>query len=137
MLTLPPTVRLYVCTERVDMRKSFDGLAIAARELVGGDPLSGHLFFFFNRRGDICKAVWWSAGGYCLFGKRLAKGRFRVPAPPGRGKSHVELEAGELALLLAGIDLRDTRKRTRWSPRRKKNDKKSNSSLSLSGAAPI
>ena len=120
MLTLPPTVRLYVCTKPIDMRKSFDGLAIAARELVGGDPLSGHLFFFFNRRADLCKAVWWSAGGYCLFGKRLAKGCFRVPSAPLPGERHVELEASELAMLLDGIDLRDARKRTRWSPQRKK-----------------
>ena len=118
MLTLPPTVRLYVCTQHVDMRKSFDGLAIAARELVGGDPLSGHLFFFFNRRGDICKAVWWSAGGYCLFAKRLAKGRFRVPAAPESGRQHIEIESSELAMLLDGIDLRQVHKRTRWSPRR-------------------
>lgn len=117
---LPPTVRLYVCTEPLDMRKSFDGLAIAARERVGGDPTGGHLFFFFNRRQDLCKAVWWSAGGYCLYGKRLAKGRFHVPVAPGPGQSHVVLEAAELGLLLDGLDLRQAHKRTRWSPRSEK-----------------
>lgn len=117
MLTLPPTVRLYVCLAPIDMRRSFDGLAIAARQVIGGDPLSGHLFVFFNRRTDICKALWWSSGGFCLFAKRLARGRFNFPRAPPPGQAHVEMSAGELALILEGIDLRGAKKRTRWQPK--------------------
>jgi hypothetical protein len=42
MLSLPPTVRVFVATEPVDMRGSFDSLAGATRRL-GLDPVDGHL----------------------------------------------------------------------------------------------
>ena len=93
MLTLAPTVRLYVCTTPVDMRRSFNGLANSTRELVGADPLSGALFVFFNRNKNLCKAIWWSSGGFCIFAKRLARGRFRVPSRRGNSRRARELRA--------------------------------------------
>ena len=122
MLTLAPTVRLYVCTTSVDMRRSFNGLAISTRELIGGEPLSGELFIFFNRNRNICKALWWASGGFCLFAKRLSRGKFRVPTEPPLGQQHVEMDAAELALILEGIDLAATKRRVRWNPKRNKND---------------
>lgn len=121
MLTLASNIRVHVCTQSVDMRKSFDGLAIAARNVVGGDPVSGHLFVFFNRRADLCKVLWWSSGGFCLFAKRLSRGRFTLPYPKA-GSFHVELGATELGLILEGIDLRTTSRRTRWEPKSKSDD---------------
>ncbi len=119
MLTLAPTVRLYVCTTAIDMRRSFNGLAISARELVGGDPLSGQLFVFFNRNRNICKALWWASGGFCLFAKRLSQGRFKMPTEPPIGQEHVEMDAAELALILEGIDLSASKRQVRWHPKRK------------------
>ena len=52
ILNLPLSVRLYVCTEPTDMRKAFDGLAALVEHVLEKDPLSGHLFCFFNRRAD-------------------------------------------------------------------------------------
>lgn len=118
MLTLPPTVRVYLAREPLDMRKSFDGLALAAREVMGQDPMSGYLFVFYNRRGDLTKVLFWDRSGFCLFCKRLERGRFRWPAGATAGAGCVELEAGELSLVLEGIDLREARRRPRWQPRR-------------------
>jgi len=47
---IPADVRIFLCTEPVDMRRSFDGLALAARERLGQDPRQGGLFAFVNRR---------------------------------------------------------------------------------------
>ncbi len=113
MLTLPPAVRVFVCTQPVDMRKSFDGLS-AATALAGLDPMSGHLFVFLNRRSDLTKILFWDRSGWCLFCKRLERGRFRFPLIDGARA--VEMEAAELALLLEGIDLRGARRRPRWQP---------------------
>lgn len=66
MLTLPPSVRLYVATEPVDFRKGFDGLASVARHVVGEDPMSGHIFLFYNRRRNRVKALWWDRSGFAL-----------------------------------------------------------------------
>ncbi len=52
MLSLPPSVRVFVAREPTDMRKSFDTLAALVIEVVDGDPQSGHLFLFVNRRRD-------------------------------------------------------------------------------------
>ena len=49
MLSLPPTVRVFVVVEPIDMRGSFDALAGAVRRL-GLDPVDGHLYLFLNRR---------------------------------------------------------------------------------------
>lgn len=117
MLMLSPTVRVLVCTQPVDMRKSFDGLAGAARTLMAQDPLSGHLLVFFNRRGDHARVLFWDRNGFCLICKRLEKGTFRLPWDRGTDLSrHHEMEPAELALILEGIDLRGARRRERWSP---------------------
>ncbi|HPS53456.1 MAG TPA: IS66 family insertion sequence element accessory protein TnpB [Phycisphaerae bacterium] len=44
MLSFPSAVRIYLCREKTDMRKSFDGLSAMVRDIIGADPLSGHLF---------------------------------------------------------------------------------------------
>ena len=49
MLTLPPTVRVFVAVEPFDMRGSFDAIAGAVRRL-GLDPVDGHLYLFLNKR---------------------------------------------------------------------------------------
>lgn len=114
MLSVPPTMRVFVAVTAVDMRKSFDGLANAARSIAQEDPLSGHLFAFFNRKRTMMKAVYWDRNGYCLLAKRLERGTFVLP--PGGTRGVVELEAAELALIVEGIDLTNGRRRPRWTP---------------------
>jgi transposase len=55
MLSFPPTVRIYISRDPVDMRKSYDGLCGCVEEKLHADPLSGHLFVFFNRRATQLK----------------------------------------------------------------------------------
>jgi transposase len=43
-------VRVWLYARPTDMRKQFDGLAALARNQLGEDPISGHLFVFINRR---------------------------------------------------------------------------------------
>jgi transposase len=112
VLTLPSTVRIYLCARPVDLRKSFDGLAVATREVIGEDPLCGHVFVFLNRRGDRAKLLLWDRNGYLLVYKV-----FRPPREAEAGAGHVALEGPELALMLEGIDLRGARRRPRWAPR--------------------
>jgi transposase len=112
---LPPTVRVFVAVCAVDLRKSFDGLSSLARDVIREDPMTGHLFVFFGRRGDLVKVLWWDRGGFCIFAKRLERGRFRIPSAAA-GAAQVEMEAAELALLLEGIDLAGAKRRPRWMP---------------------
>jgi transposase len=86
----------------------------AVRSLIAQDPLSGHLFVFFNKRRNMMKAIYWDRGGYCMVAKRLVRGTFFLP--PANEHGVVELEASELALILEGIDLRNAKRRPRWEP---------------------
>ena len=113
MFSLPPTVRIFLCARPADMRRSFDGLAAMAREVINADPLCGHLFVFRNRRADRVKILWWDRGGFCLWYKRLEEGTFHFPS---NSASCVEVEPAELALLLEGIDLAGARRRPRFEP---------------------
>lgn len=115
MLTLPPTVRVFLAIEPADMRRSLDGLAALTREVLKQDPLSGHLFVFRNRRSDRVKVLVWDRSGLCLWYKRLERGRFFFPVVDG---PEVEVEAAELSLLLEGIDLAGATRRPRFTPQR-------------------
>jgi transposase len=117
MLTLPPAVRIFVCLTPADMRRSLDGLAGMTREVLREDPLSGHLFVFFNRRKDRVKILFWDRSGLALYYKRLEKGRFRLSSLEHPPRKRAEVEAAELALILEGIDLANAKRRRRFVPR--------------------
>ena len=59
MLSLPPSVRLFVATQPVDGRKGADSLMVIVRDVFREDPLGGHLFVFFSKRCDRVRVVYW------------------------------------------------------------------------------
>ncbi len=115
MLSLPPSVRIFVATAPTNMHLSFDRLAALARDVMQQNPLSGHLFVYRNRPGDKVKILVWDRSGYCLWYKRLERGVFHFPSPPA---AHVEIDPADLLLLLDGIDLAPARRRPRFTLRR-------------------
>jgi transposase len=102
------------------MRKSFNGLESTTRSVIKKDPLSGHLFVFMNRRGNIIKCLFWDRSGLCILAKKLERGRFKLPRQVEDDMTHIEVESAELGLMLEGIDLRGARRRLRWKPRKEK-----------------
>jgi transposase len=115
MLTLPPGVRVFVATERVDGRKGIDGLSVLVRSQFAEDPLSGTMYVFFSRRADRVRVLHWDRDGYVLITKRLERGSYRIPWTVEQRR--VVVEAAELLLVLEGIDVRGAKRRPRWSPR--------------------
>jgi transposase len=115
MIPLPPSVRIYVAASPADMRKSFDGLSALARNVVNQDPMSGHLFVWFNRRGDQVRILFWDRTGYAILAKRLERGTYHLAKKPAEGATHVTVDAAELTLLLEGIDLSQAKRRRRWT----------------------
>lgn len=111
MLSLPPSVRIFVARRPVDMRRSFDGLSAVVMDVVQEDPQSGHVFVFFNKSKTHVKCLVWDRSGYWIFYKRLEHGRFRVFDQAIGARGAFELRAQELALLLEGIDLRGSKRR--------------------------
>lgn len=117
MLTLPASVRIYLATGSVDLRKSIDGLGALATTR-GHNVFSGHLYVFTSRRGDRVKILCGDHGGFVLYYKRLERGRFRLPeiAPDA---AEIQLDATQLAMLLDGIDVRLVKRPSKWGPRKK------------------
>lgn len=108
MLSLPPTVRVFVAVEPLDMRGSFDALAGAVRRL-GLDPVDGHLYLFLNKRRRIAKSIWFDGSGWCVLAKRLEAGSFQLPRVDG-AKTQIMIDGSTFASLLAGIDFTASRR---------------------------
>jgi transposase len=89
MLSLPPSVRVFVATQPVDGRKGADSLMAVVRDQLGQDPLSGHLYVFFSRRCDRVRIVYWDRTGIAMWTKRLDAGTFRVPEASREGEAVV------------------------------------------------
>ena len=100
---IPTTVRIFVCTERQDMRRSFDALALAVREVLGLDPESGALFVFASKRSNRLKVLWFDHNGYCILYKRLHGAFFELPDATGSDQPLVAINARTLATLVRGV----------------------------------
>ena len=110
---LPAHVRILLCTQPQDFRKSFDGLALVVRQVLGENPQSGTLFGFFNKKMNRLKWLWWDETGYCLLYKRLHRACVHLPASAARGGVSVPVTSQELVELVRGVvrEERSTRRR--------------------------
>jgi transposase len=113
---IPAHVRIFVCTEPVDMRRSFDGLALVAQQRLEHDPRRGGLFVFTNRRANRLKVLWFDDNGYCLLYKRLHRAIFRMPAASDAAHPRVCIDATALAELLRGVVRPQRARATNISP---------------------
>lgn len=114
VLGLPPTVKIYFATGLVDMRNGIDGLRAVVEQVLKRNPDEGHLFVFVGKGRDKLKILFWDRNGYVVYFKRLERGRFQLPAVD-EGRTRVEMEPAQLAMLLDGIDL-NAKRLARWKP---------------------
>ena len=73
--------------------------------------MSGQVFIFRGRRGDLVKLIWFDGDGLCLFCKRLERGKYVWPQAT---EGVVSLTRAQLSMLLEGIDWR--RPERTWDP---------------------
>ena len=111
MLTLPPSVRIWCATTPTDLRRGRDGLSGLVRSQLQADPLSGHLFVFFNRKADRLEVLYWDRDGMCVWYKRLERGRFHSPTAEA---ACLELTPGQLQMILDGVDVERLRRYKRY-----------------------
>lgn len=119
MIGITNGIRIYVCAQPADMRRSFDGLCGMAENLMHQDPLSGSLFLFRNRNRDRLKILYWDRDGLAIWYKRLEKGTFQFPTDlmaADQRPTSAQITTEELSMLLGGIDLRGVHKRKRFEP---------------------
>jgi len=106
-----PVTKVYLCAGATDMRKGFDGLYALVRDRLELEPLSGHVFLFSNAQRNRLKLIFWDGSGLWVCAKRLERGCYRWPVAEA-GQSKIVLSHEEMALLLSGIDLAGSRRRS-------------------------
>ena len=108
-----PDVRIFLYSTPVNMHGSFDSLMGLAQTVFDQDPLSGHLFLFFNRDRNRVKILFWDQDGFCIWYKRLERGTFQLLTTTN-DEEGIELDYAQLVRLLGGLDLRTGRRRRRY-----------------------
>ena len=121
MLTVSAGTQIFLASLPVDMRRGHDGLCALVRQSLDLDPFSGALFVFVGKRGDRIKCLFWDRGGFVLYYKRLARGRFRWPRVEP-DVDRVVLDATQLAMLLGGFDVGRAVRIPAWEPKKPPSD---------------
>ncbi len=105
-------VKIWLYAKATDMRKSYDGLIALAKHHLGEDPLSGHLFVFFNRKRNRVKVLYFDRSGYCIWMKRLESGQFHLKR---QSSDKQALSWIQLKLILEGMQLENITTKKRYS----------------------
>ena len=105
-------VRIWLYTQPTDMRKSYNGLSALVKNKLEGNPLSGELFVFVNRRQNHMEILSFDRSGYCIWSKKLEQGQFVVRGAPDEKR---QLNWTQLKLLLDGIEIKKSRQYKRYS----------------------
>jgi len=111
MIGLPSNTKIWIAAGVTDLRRGFDGLSALIQTKLEKSPMSGQVFIFRGRRGDLVKLIWFDGDGLCLFCKRLERGKFVWPQAT---EGVVSLTRAQLSMLLEGIDWR--RPERTWDP---------------------
>ena len=109
MLSIPGTTRIFLYQDKVDMRKSFEGLSALAEENFPDQLLTGALFIFLNKKKDRIKVLYFDQDGLAIWYKLLEKGTFSW-----KQIDHTSINRREFLILLEGITPKRLQKR--WQP---------------------
>lgn len=111
MIGPPANMQIWIAAGVTDLRRGFNGLSALVQTKLEKSPMSGQVFIFRGRRGDLVKLIWFDGDGLCLFCKRLERGKFVWPQA---SEGVVSLTRAQLSMLLEGIDWR--RPQRTWDP---------------------
>jgi len=103
MLRIESFDRIYLHRDRVDFRKSINGLSTIVEQEMRLDPFGQYLFIFCNRNRTRMKVLYWDATGFALWYKRLEQNRFAWPRK--HEDEVIEVTCDQLRWLLSGYDV--------------------------------
>lgn len=95
------SLRVYIYSQPMDMRKQIDGLAAFVEQAMKLDPFSKSLFVFTNKSRDKLKILVWDKNGFLVWYKRLEKQRFAK----FKSDTTITMSVKELNLYLDGYDV--------------------------------
>lgn len=101
---LTGNLQVWLYSRPTDMRKSIDGLSIIVAEQLEQNPCGSNVFVFYNTAQNKLKILYYDKNGFCLWYKRLEKGRFLLPKLSNNSYC---LTAEQLRWLLDGLNIED------------------------------
>jgi len=101
---LPSGVRIFLCTERQDMRRSFDRLALVVQQTLKDDPQNGALYVFVGKSNTRVKVLWWDRNGFCLLYKRLHRALFQIPENGESNCAALKIDGDTFSRLMDGVE---------------------------------
>jgi hypothetical protein len=114
MLSLDNSRRYLLWRGKADMRRGMDSLCGLIRGAELGDPMSGDVYIFINKRRDQIKMLVWDRSGFVLYWKRLETGTFELPGL-AEGSTDCTISWAKLVLILEGISLENIKYKKRYS----------------------
>ena len=114
MLSISPSIRIFVHALPTDMRKSFDGLCAIVVQAFEKDVLHGDYFVFVNRTRNRCKILYWDRDGLVVWAKRLEHGCFQMPRDRDAASLAIEVDSVTLTMMIGGVDLDTAKRRKRY-----------------------
>jgi transposase len=114
MLSLDSGRRYLLWRGAADMRRGMDSLCGLVRDAMSGDPISGDVYIFINKRRNQIKMLVWDRTGYVLYWKRLETGTFSLPDMP-EGTTDYTITWQKLIMVLEGMDEKKIKQKKRYS----------------------
>ena len=114
MLSISPTIRIFVHVLPTDMRKHFDGLMAIVTHAFGKDIFQGDYFVFLDRSRNRCKILFWDRDGLVVWAKRLERGTSKLPGGGDAASLTIEIDGVTLAMMLGGVNLKNVKRRKRY-----------------------
>ena len=103
MLRLESFEGIYLHRDRVDFRKSINGLSAIVEQEMGVEVFGRYLFIFCDRRRRRLKVLYWDSTGFALWYKRLERDKFAWPTY--HDEEVIRVDAEQVKWLLSGYDV--------------------------------
>ena len=65
MIAPPGNTQIWIAAGVTDLRRGFTGLSALVQTQLEQSPMSGQVFVFRGRRGDLIKVLWFDGDGLC------------------------------------------------------------------------
>ena len=100
---LTGNLKVWLYSRPTDMRKSIDGLSIVVSEQLTKNPCGPDVFVFYNNAKNKLKILYYDKNGFCLWYKRLERGKFFLPMLSDNNSYCLTIE--QLRWLLDGLKI--------------------------------
>ena len=103
MFSLERGMRYWLYSEPTDMLKSFHTLSGLVRNKIVGDPMTGDVYIFVNKRRNRIKLLHYETGGMVIYAKMLDRGTFGMPIPGSKEVVTSSIHWEDLLKMVEGI----------------------------------